>query len=172
MSHSQETTPAPKKPIKEEKEVATTFKAFPSSGIEAYVDGSFDKASGFYSFGVALVNQNEVIETLQRSNNNPDYKDSHQIAGEVFGCLHAIQWAIKNGFKQITIYYDYLGIEKWALKEWKAKKTVSKDYVTHFDRLSKHIQVDFVKVKAHSGVTFNEMADELAKEAIELKDLA
>lgn len=133
--------------------------------IEAYVDGSFHKASNRYSFGVAIIKDGEVIETLQRAGDNPKYQNSWQIAGEVFGSLHAIHWAIKKGYKKIIVYYDYLGIEKWALGEWRANKPVSKDYIETYKKLAPKIDVQFVKVKAHSGVEFNELADQLAKDA-------
>lgn len=137
------------------------------NAIEAYVDGSFDRVKGRYSFGAAIVQNGEVIDTLQRAGNNPIYVESGQNAGEVFGCLHAVQWAINKGYDTIYVYYDFEGIEKWISGEWKAKKQVSQDYVEHFRELSEYIDVEFVKVKAHSGVQFNELADQLAAEAID-----
>lgn len=134
--------------------------------IIAYVDGSFDKQSNRYSFGVALIQNNEVLETMARVGDNPKYQGSWQIAGEVFGALHAIHWAIKHGYKKIIIHYDYLGIEKWALGEWRTNKDVSKDYVKTYRQLAPKIDVQFVKVKAHSGVEYNELVDQLAKDAI------
>ena len=49
--------------------------------IEAYVDGSFHKASNRYSFGVAIIKDGEVLETLQRAGDNPKYQNSWRIAG-------------------------------------------------------------------------------------------
>lgn len=131
----------------------------------AYVDGSFNKKMNAYSFGVVLIEQNEVIETLSRAGDNPKYQDSWQIAGEVFGALHAIHWAIKKGYKKILVHYDYLGIEKWALGEWRTNKPVSQDYAETYRKLAPKIDVQFVKVKAHSGIEYNELADQLAKDA-------
>lgn len=131
----------------------------------AYVDGSYHKQSNRYSFGAAMIQDGQVIETLSRAGDNPRYQGSWQIAGEVFGALHAIQWAIEKGFKKIIIHYDYIGIEKWALGEWRANKPVSQDYVEAFKKLATKIDVEFVKVKAHSGVEFNELVDQLAKDA-------
>lgn len=132
----------------------------------AYVDGSFDKATKRYSYGVALIKDNDVLATLSNSDNDPNYVDSFQIAGECFGALNAIKWAINHDFNHIIIFYDYLGIEMWAKGNWRANKPVSKDYVTHFKKLAQDIKVDFVKVKAHSGVEYNELADQLAKDAL------
>lgn len=138
----------------------------PESGLKAYVDGSFSTAHKRYSYGVVLLEDGEILETLNNSDEDKKYADSFQIAGECFGALNAIRWAINNKYKSITIYYDYVGIEKWATKEWRANKPVSKDYVSYFDRYSPHIDVHFVKVKAHTGVEMNEYADQLAKKAL------
>lgn len=135
-------------------------------GLQAYVDGSFDKRNKRYSYGVVLLENDTILETLKNADDDERYADSFQIAGECFGALNAIKWAINHQYPSVTIYYDYMGIEKWARKEWRANKPVSKDYVSYFDRFKKHIDIDFVKVKAHTGVEMNELADQLAKEAL------
>jgi len=137
-----------------------------SDSLIAYVDGSFDKRAKTYSYGVVLLKNEHVLAELSNADSDPKYAESFQIAGECFGALNAIRWAIEHGIKAISIYYDYLGIEMWATGQWKANKTVSKDYVKFFQSYSKKIDVSFVKVKAHTGVKYNERADELAKKAL------
>lgn len=137
-----------------------------SDTVIAYVDGSFQKSTKRYSFGIVLLQNDQVIETLSRVGDNPKYQDSWQIAGEVFGALHAIQWAINNNFKKIIIHYDYVGIKHWALGEWRTNKPVSIDYAEAYQKLASQIDVEFVKVKAHSGVKYNEMVDQIAKDAL------
>lgn len=134
--------------------------------LVAYVDGSFDKTAKRYSYGVVLIQNDQVIEEIKNSDNNPVYAESYQIAGECFGSLNAIKWAIAHQYKHISIYYDYLGIEMWARGKWKANKKVSQDYVTYFKKYAQEIEVQFVKVKAHTGVQYNERADQLAKDAL------
>ncbi|GEK88177.1 ribonuclease HI [Alkalibacterium putridalgicola] len=134
--------------------------------LVAYVDGSFDKRTQTYSYGVVLLKNNKVLAELNNSARDPEYAESFQIAGECFGALNAIKWAIDNSYKDIIIYYDYLGIEMWATGQWKANKTVSKDYVKFFKAFKNKINISFVKVKAHTGVIYNERADELAKQAL------
>ncbi|MER2064293.1 MAG: ribonuclease H family protein [Alkalibacterium sp.] len=137
-----------------------------SDKLIAYVDGSFDKRSKTYSYGAVLLQNGTILTELSNSASDPKYAESFQIAGECFGALNAIKWAIDNDYKDIAIYYDYLGIEMWATGQWKANKTVSKDYVKFFQAYQEKINVSFVKVKAHTGVTYNERADELAKQAL------
>ncbi|MFO8069592.1 MAG: ribonuclease H family protein [Alkalibacterium sp.] len=132
----------------------------------AYVDGSFSKKKKTYSYGVVLLKDNTVIQELSNAGSDPKYAESFQIAGECFGALNAIKWAIEHNYKKVIIHYDYLGIEMWATGQWKANKTVSKDYVKFYQAYSKKIDVSFVKVKAHTGIKHNERADELAKTAL------
>lgn len=141
-------------------------KEHPAEGLVAYVDGSYDKASRAYSYGVVLLIDGKIIEKLSNADDDERYAGSYQIAGECFGALNAMRWAINHGYKKIKICYDYLGIEKWAKKEWQAKKPVSKDYVAFYDRFSRQVDVVFVKVKAHSGIEMNDLADQLAKDAL------
>lgn len=134
--------------------------------LEAYVDGSFDSTLKIYGSGIVLVKNDRVIDKLAIIGQNEKYVESYQIAGEAFAAIEAMKWAIDKGYASIVIYYDYRGIEDWARGAWSTNKPVSKDYKAEFDKLSKDIKVSFVKVKAHSGVTFNELADSLARQAI------
>lgn len=135
------------------------------NGLVAYVDGSFNRQKGQYGSGIVLLRENKVVETLSITGNDSTYIDSFQIAGEVFGCIEAIKWAHAHEEPQLTIYYDYQGIESWALGDWQANKPISKTYVEQFRALRATIDVRFKKVKAHTGDTYNEMADQLAKAA-------
>lgn len=134
--------------------------------IIAYVDGSFDTKTKRYSSGIVLLDGQKIVDEFSHVYNDQKYNESHQIAGEVFGAAHAIQRAIQRGYQRITIYYDYLGIEKWATGEWRANKPVSKDYIKFIEKVKPLIDIDFKKVKAHSGEEYNERADQLAKQAL------
>ncbi len=137
---------------------------------EAYVDGSFDKNKNIYGSGVVIIKNNEVIEKISFSGSDEKYIESYQIAGEVKAALRAMEWAVNHNISSIAIYYDYEGIRSWALGEWKTNKSVSRDYKVKYDSLSSQVKVYFNKVKAHSGVKFNELADQLAKRAIKEGD--
>ena len=75
--------------------------------------------------------------------------------------------AKEAGIKSITIYHDYEGIAKWCTGEWKTKKVWTKKYKAFYDEISKDLEVEFIKVRGHSGDRFNEMADKLAREALD-----
>lgn len=141
-------------------------KEISSESLVAYVDGSFSKDQGRYSYGIVLLQNGKILKKMSNVDNNERYVESFQIAGECFGCIRAMYEGIQMGFKEIYIHYDYVGIEKWALGEWRANKAVSKDYIEYFNKYSEHINVYFTKVKAHTGVEMNELADQLAKDAL------
>ena len=131
----------------------------------AYVDGSYEHNRKRYAYGCALVLPEEVV-TLNGSGNEEDYVGMRNVAGEILGSEQAISWAIEHGYGQITIYYDYEGIEKWANGIWKANKPGTKRYQAFVAEKRREIAISFQKVAAHTGVTYNEMADRLAKEAL------
>lgn len=133
----------------------------------AYVDGSYEHSRKRYAYGCALVLPEEVV-TLSGSGNQEDYVGMRNVAGEILGSEQAINWAVEHGYRQITIYYDYEGIEKWANGIWKANKPGTKRYQAFIAEKRKTITILFQKVAAHTGVTYNEMADRLAKEALGL----
>lgn len=65
---------------------------------------------------------------------------------------------------------------KWKLNGWKTTKgkdVKNRDLWEEFMRLtmafrSGKVSIQFVKVKGHNGNTFNEMADEIAREQVEI----
>ena len=136
--------------------------------VIAFVDGSYSEdvdGREKYSFGVVLIT-NESEDILYKAFVNDAYMGSRNIAGEIEGVKQAILWAIQSNKNSIKIYYDYEGIEKWAKKEWKAKKDISREYSKFFDEKSNLIKIDFQHVKAHAGILYNEKADGLAKKAL------
>lgn len=133
----------------------------------AFTDGSYDEKEDKYSYGVVCIDREMQETELYGYGDNPKYKDSNNIIGEILGVFNALDWAITNGYEKIRLYYDYEGLEKWANKEWNANTTTTKMYVHKMDTIYKElINVEFVKVKGHSNNKYNEKADNLAKKAL------
>ena len=84
----------------------------------------------------------------------------------MLGAMYAVQWAIKNGYRNLELRYDYEGIEKWAQGEWKAKNTLTQKYANFMKSKADILKISYQKVKAHSGDHYNEEADKLAKAAL------
>lgn len=132
----------------------------------AFVDGSYDSASHIYGFG-GYIMHNGVKHILQGNGMDAEMATMHNVAGEVLGCMTAVKKAIELGIKELTIYYDYAGIENWALGSWKRNKKGTIAYYEYMQDAQKNIKLKFVHVKGHSGVDGNEEADTLAKEAVQ-----
>ena len=137
--------------------------------LVAYVDGSFDSERMKYSFGVVLIKDGKVIETIGQVGESEEAASMRNVAGELSGAMTAIRYASQNGYEKIKIYHDYEGIGKWARGEWKTNLSCTASYKEYCEKMSKKIQLEFIKVPAHSGVEYNEMADKLAKEALDKK---
>lgn len=136
-----------------------------SDHLIAYVDGSYDHSQLRYAYGCVLVLPEEEV-TLNGSDNHEDYVSMRNVAGEIMGSEQAVLWALEQGYKKVTIYYDYEGIEKWANGIWKANKPGTQRYKAFIAEKRQEIEIIFRKVAAHTGVKYNEMADQLAKEAL------
>lgn len=132
--------------------------------VYAFVDGSFNSAKKRYGYGGFLVHDGER-EILQGCGEDAEMASMRNVAGEVLGSMAAIRRAIELSLPELTIYYDYMGIEMWATGGWKRNKKGTIAYYDYINEVKDLIRLHFVKVKGHSGVEGNEEADRLAKEA-------
>ena len=136
--------------------------------LVAYVDGSYNVATKEFSYGMVLLEAGKVIAKECEKSNDASLAAMRNVAGEIKGAEAAMRYAKEHDRKELVIYHDYEGIAKWCLGEWKANKEGTKAYKAFYDAVSRQIQITFVKVKGHSGDTYNEMADQLAKQALGL----
>ncbi len=148
--------------LKEEKEVNP-------KEIIAYVDGSYNDISEEYGAGVVIMFEGETTE-MSKKGSDKGMASMRNVAGEIVGATLAMDWCEENiesgaGFI-LSIYYDYTGIENWALGNWKTNKEGTRKYKERAQEFMKDYGLRFVKVKAHSGDRYNDKADQLAKQAV------
>lgn len=135
-------------------------------GLCIYVDGSFMIDKGNYSFGLVAVRDGEVIYKDNGKGFDEEAIALRNVSGEVLGAQKAVEFALSKGYKEITIAYDYQGVESWAIGAWKRNNRITQDYNKFMQEQMKHINIKFKKIKGHSGDKYNDMADILAKEAL------
>ena len=140
--------------------------SFHEQGLIAYVDGSFNQKTGEYGYGCVLIDGQQVILKINGKGKHPDYVSMRNVAGEIAGAHQAICYAIEHQYPMICIYYDYEGTEKWANHTWMARRQGTQAYQTFIDESRQKIEIHVMKVLAHSGDLYNEMADLLAKKAV------
>ncbi|WPQ59460.1 viroplasmin family protein [Paenibacillus polymyxa] len=140
--------------------------------LYCYVDGSYNNNIPNYSYGICAVLNEKVVHIQNGQGNNPDAIEMQQIGGELLGAITSLQYAKNNRHPQVVILHDYLGVAHHATGFWKRTNKYSERYFTwmqNFFSSNTDMKVNFVKVKAHTGNNFNEIADGLAKLAIGIK---
>ena len=120
-------------------------------GVYAYIDGSFDRINGIYGSGVVIVDGDKKHE-YKHAGNREDYAQLHNVAGELEAAKFVMWYAVDKKIKEITLFYDYQGIEAWAVGDWKANLPYTQDYVKFYNKVKSAVKVNFVKVKAHTGI--------------------
>ena len=142
-----------------------------------YVDGSYKEISIYAGWAYVVLQNESIICQDSGVSNKPAI--SRNIDGELLATIKAVKWIDHYSFNQkrkinIIIHYDYFGIEKWVTGEWKAKSEISNKYKSSMAALMMKIKqekplvnIDFLKVKAHSNNKYNDLVDKLAQKAIE-----
>ncbi len=138
------------------------------SGVHIYVDGSYSDTRKIASYGFIVIEDDKEI--YRDFNIVRDNIETRNVAGELTGVISALKWAKEYGYKNICIHYDYEGIEKWATGSWKTNNNRTSSYKTFIESIKHEIVINFVKVKAHTGDKYNELADTLAKHALSCKN--
>ena len=152
----------------EESRNSFDFAALPDDTVVAYVDGSFDGKTGKYACGVVLLTKKDGLQTRAEVGENKEAAAARNVAGELSGTMQAAAYAVKNGYQKLIVHHDYTGIAAWYRGEWKAESYCARNYVAFMKKLPDSLLISFRKVKSHTGVPLNEVADLLAKGALGL----
>lgn len=132
-----------------------------SKHLDVYVDGSYK--DGRYSWSFVVYNNDTLIHKDAGVGTNTQAAAMNNVAGELAASMRAAKWAAANK-KRIIIHHDYQGISSWVDGSWKAKNEMTKAYKAFMAKYRDI--VSFNKVAGHTGIEGNELADQLAKEAL------
>ena len=136
-----------------------------SDAVEIYVDGSYHVGTKEFSYGmVVLIDGKE--EKFSQKMIDPQLAQMRNVAGEIKGSEAAMQYALDHKIPSIIIYHDYQGIASWCNGDWKANKPGTIAYRDFYQKAKEKVHIEFRKVKGHSNDKYNDMVDELAKEAL------
>ena len=136
-----------------------------SDVVEIYVDGSYHVGTKEFSYGmVVLIDGKE--EKFSQKMTDPQLAQMRNVAGEIKGSEAAMQYALDHKIPSIIIYHDYQGIASWCNGDWKANKAGTIAYRDFYQKAKEKVHIEFRKVKGHSNDKYNDMVDELAKEAL------
>ncbi len=149
--------------VREKEAIPTFVKAWNkrdcrSSEWVAYVDGSY--CAGKVGFGAIILLQNTVKKETWGTV-PPAWRRSRQVGGELYAVCRVLDWCRKHGVKEITIHYDYKGIEEWATGRWRTNIPLTRRYASIVK--SSNVTVHWEKVRGHSGDKWNDAADALAR---------
>lgn len=129
--------------------------------LHAYTDGSYNDKTGIASYGVVYV-RNNIIEALDYGTITKT-EGLNQVIGELKAAIKAAKLASVNKL-DVAIHYDYEGVASHATGLFKANSEIASSYNAKMQEYMKSgINVNFVKVDAHTGTLYNELADELCK---------
>lgn len=130
-----------------------------ASNYDIYVDGSF--INGATGYGAVVVKDAQVVDELLGGVDADEVNDTRQVAGELAAVKEALNWCLDHAVKEVSIYYDYLGIEKWATGQWKTNQPLTRAYARFVGACP--IKIHWRKVDSHTGDRWNDRADALAK---------
>lgn len=137
--------------------------------FNVFTDGSYSpKYPIRIGAGIVVVENDEIIEEFMLYRDNEEMAQMRQICGELIASMESVRVATQRGYDLVRINYDYLGVEMWVNGKWKAKNKYTEMYKNYMNEMSKKIEIEFIKVKAHSDNCFNQYADYLAKKSLEL----
>jgi len=151
------------------KEIDKAIENLENDECIAFVDGSYNedqKKSGYGAIVFDSSKEKNMLYKAFHSDYKPDFVKLRNVSAELEAVKDSILLAIEKEMKKITIYFDYIGISEWANGNWKAKKQITKEYVKFINEKKSYIDIGFIKVPAHEGVTYNEEADKLAKRSL------
>ncbi len=133
---------------------------------DIYVDGSYRDGDKSYSYGYIILANGKMLSEKNKRVKENNWVKYRNVAGELSGAIDALKEAVNLGFKKVRLYYDFDGIEIFSKnKDINIYNEVGMAYFDEYNKVKKLLNVEFVKVKAHSDNKLNNYVDELAKKA-------
>ena len=135
--------------------------------IDIYTDGSFNRSTPNEVHGGAymLIRNGETatVSKVHFINKDRILTSMNNVGGELLAVVGILRTLIAVA-EDSGIFNDYSGVADWITGTWAAKNNGTIWYVNQVSLLKSKLGVDleFYKVKGHSGCEGNTMADMIA----------
>lgn len=137
--------------------------------LTVFTDGSYNRNAKRSGYAIIYLGGDKELLGVQYGGFTPEEgENGWNVNAELNAVMTAVETAITAGAEEITINYDYIGVEKWATKEWKRNKSYTIEYAQAMEEYMEEIKISFRHIKGHSKNLFNDLADKYAKKAVEL----
>lgn len=145
--------------------------------LEIYTDGSCLNNPGPGGWAAVIITENDIIKIAD------GYRLTTNNRMEMLAVIKAIDKAVELGFKSMEIHSDSRLIvdavnqnwlKGWIKRNWRKadkKPVLNKDLWQEIVKRLTNYNIKITKVPAHSGIEYNELCDELAKDAASGKNL-
>ena len=153
--------------IKGTNHTTNPFNTLSSEAAAAQVDGSFSDEIQACSYGCIIFHMSSKIVMSERFYDK-EMVSITNVAGELAGALASMQWCIENDIKELHLYYDFSGIEEYCNGNYKARNPFACKYKELYETYTSDngLKVTFHKIKSHSGDTYNNEVDRIARKAL------
>lgn len=129
--------------------------------VKIYSDGSAVPSKSGWSGGWAFVIVGEKSD-IYGSGGQQDTTNNQM---EIIAVIEAIRYCKDHlKFRRLIIHTDSNLVYYQAQKLW--KRNANLDLWQEFDILSEDVQIEWIKVKAHSGNFYNEKVNKLANSSV------
>lgn len=133
----------------------------------AFVDGSYNHKTSTCGYGcICRFDPDKKPEILTGSFEENELRN---VAGELAGATAAIKRAVELGCRELVIFHDFDGVCEFANSKTNHRNQTISAYQNLVRSVSGDISLTFSKVKAHSSIKGNNIADRLAKAAADIK---
>lgn len=133
-----------------------------------YIDGSYNHATNI--IGCAILLFDKADKKPQRIAFRKQLKSQESYGSniaELTAAKTAIKAAISQGIKQVRIHHDWIGIEYFShkanIKGRHKECSEFSRYAQYIENARESIDIKFVKVKAHSSDSINNLVDKMAR---------
>ena len=129
----------------------------------AFISGCFNNLNKTYGYGGIIFHEGQKY-VVQGGGKDTNLINLGSVASQILASKETIKKAINLEIRNLNIYYDYEGVEKWANGDWKRNLKETKDYYNFIQEITPIININFIKNKNNLSDEKIEVAN-LAKKA-------